>query len=525
VEEKPDSHYQGTVLLDLLADNRERWIARRTEHLQFQGEFTIERLTVCEVAIDSELAQALPEEQGLIPLPITDLVRAPARHIRVFDARSDLPVLTRSRERGNLRTVFVRDLLSNRAVRRTLRRSGAPRVTHHELLDGIIATALDPVLSPALSPRNDALRKVLFAEHPYVAALAAELYQLRTVYALVPKKELEETGRFLISESHVESMEFRRATLWLAIQSALMTNSPSKSKYAEWKHEPRHELLLSDGSAMRIRRYGGRQAESVYIKKWRWPWWPDAFIVMAPVDDFLEASSFHINVRTPVGTYIDSAIFRTFRFRGPTPEAIFVEDDDYNPDRAHLHFTPSIGSEYHPADSSADDYYPGQLKLVVRPTYHSGLRAGLHISLVATAALWALALSTGWSTAGYDCRLMCGVALAERPDINSIVSVLLLAPSLAIAVVLRQDEADFAKRVQSRYRMRLYLTGLSLFASSLGLALIDGGALFVTLLAGAVLSSCCFLSTAASALYSRWSVRKKSLRAAHATHAGDYFST
>lgn len=133
------------------------------------------------------------------------------------------------------------------------------------------------------------------------------------------------------------------------------------------------------------------------------------------------------------------------------------------------------------------------------------------MSGIAVAALWTVFLNIGWYDLGGTCRSIgCWVNMDTSFDTNSVVTVLLLAPTVAIGVIVRHEESDITKLVQQRYRFRLFLTGASLFAASSVLALeYEGVSLGVSLGLLAATSTATLPFTLASALYSRRRIRRK----------------
>jgi hypothetical protein len=260
---------------------------------------------------------------------------------------------------------------------------------------------------------------------------------------------------------------------------------------------------------MEIQEFDGRQASREHRRHMIWPpWIADSYFVSIPVANYLDCESYHAEISCPSGTYLHRARLRIVNESDELSELILIEDDDKHPDRSHLHFNRRL-PRHHVND---DNYYEGSLELILRPTYNNGLRSGANISVVSTAILWFLVSTVGWQAANIKWHLTH--LSIGRFDTNSIVSLLLLAPTVVITLIVRQDEHHLTKEVLGRYRTRLALTGLVLFASALVIGVrVQGWHLFWTLTASSAAVTIMTLQTLMSARYSKRQVRKGSYSA------------
>jgi hypothetical protein len=468
---------------------------------------------VSEIVISADLFELLPSVNGRVPLPVAQLNRSPALHVRLSSSSGGdlLPALARVAERSLVAEALLEKYLEGRAgadLRATV--DGLGIADGLPTLRRVIAHEIDPILEPELLPIGTALRQLIAAHHPEVLLELEDYRGIRIVFALLDENELNPNGSHtVLSETHIEAIKLRRASLLRQLTIYLRRRSAERSTYGWWRASPReHTLVCTDGSAMKVTVGIGRVARKAYRREWRWPVLPDTFVVEIPVEDYLECASYHVQIGVATGTYIDSATMRVTS-DGPTGRTVLlISEDDLQPGHAHLHFTRRISA----LDSSAQRRSGGVVRVVLRPTFHGALRAGLHISSAAFATLGALALTVGWRSAGLSC-LGPGCAVhfaANSPDTNSVVALLLLAPTVALGVVARQEEPDLTKVVQARYRRRLYSTGAALFVAALALALrLQGYALLLILIATTCVAFVALVITGVSAGYSRRSIRRK----------------
>lgn len=500
----PISQETASYLLEL-SSWRQDWIERRTECLTFDSDTTLTRTSICDIVVSDTARGQLPLWDGRLPLPISELARLPAMHVKLELLHEGIPILRRGQERAIIATALTANLLTDARVTAKIGELLTANVTK-SIADELYASILLR-LDPALRPPNEGLRSLfetIATLRPDLRGLSSYYYGRRIIFALAP---VNDSGvRFAITEVHSESIRVWRAGPWHLLLVLLRTRDPNRSTYAMWqlRSQPppqnEHLLTFSDGSAMRINSYTGHDAKHEHRKRWGWPWWvPDTYIVLVPIDSFLECRSYHTEVSCPSGLYIHKATLRLLNYDHHQRELIIIENDDSHPDRAHLHFSREVSRR----QASDIDYYAGSLRLVLRPSYHNGLRSGLNMSVISVLTLWLMTFIVGWPAANF--------AWQPNPlhigqfNTGSIVALLLLAPTAVIASIVRRDEHHLTKRVFGRYRMRLAMTGTFLFFSALALAVNVGGRpLFIWLLASSVISSILLAMTLLSAMYSRF---------------------
>lgn len=498
-----------------LAQQRDEWIARRVQRLTFCGEYAVERTTSCELTLEPAHFDALSAVyEGKLALPISNLLRSPARHVVAHVDGTEVPIMLRATERQIIASALAGRLASDPHVidlSKGVRRLGnLPRA-----IEKLFLFHLDTPLALALPNKLMVLDEVLQTQFPPYAEGYIPYLNTRIVVPLADDSKKTLT----VVESHAENIVVKRSTAlgFFLARKNLQTSTESIS--SRWRYQegdrlrPRRSVTVVDGSAMEVSRKWSEEADSVYRTKWRVPWWPDTYFVRVPVDDALDCKSFHAQVVVPPGVYIDRATLRLLNqgFRknlsaktGPA-EMILVEDDDRHSDQAHLHFSPRTSYR----NASKEMYRNSLLQIVLRPTYHNGLRAGFHISWLTTLAVLALTFTVGWQEGGRSCELFCGATFG-RTEADALVGLLLLVPTVALVATVRQDEHDLAKKVQAHYRMRLYLLTVVLFFIGLAFAIhLEGWALFRLLVAGSAVSVCSTLWTAASAGYSKFRIWKR----------------
>lgn len=492
------------ALIERMSRRRRAWIGRRTERLSFEREHTVQRRTTCELEVPKQLTKRLPSFLGRSPLPIAGFARFPALHVRARIDGADVPILRREHERSLLSELITDRVLANAKAAKALSQLPVPATgSRADVVRGLVRHALDPALAPAPPPALEVVRSQMFEAVPEALQYIEDYIDTRLIVVLAPSNALQnDDGVLVLEEEHTEAVRFERVAAWRSVVSVIESLLGIRSTYALFKRRKTRRLLIADGSAMRTDAFFNKGALGPYRQQWSGVVRPDSYRAVVPVDQFPEAASYHLELASPKGTYIDTAQLRIVADDkdDDVMDIVIVRDDDNHPDQSHLHFNPNLMGR-----GRTTRYDTGVLRVVIRPSYHNGLRAGLHVSTMATVVLILLTVSVGWTAIGVEPRL---TALA--PDTNSIVSLLLLAPTLAIAAVVRQEEDEFVKLIQARYRARLAVIGVALLAAAFSLALGIDELLQALVIAGATcVAAVCWGGTALSAAYSHRRIREK----------------
>ncbi len=238
-------------------------------------------------------------------------------------------------------------------------------------------------------------------------------------------------------------------------------SSPSllSLSYSSVEELPEREVLklrrftsfLSLGRKVRAeRRY--------YQDKWRIYWWiPDTFTLQIPVKDLTQCQSYHLEIASPLGTQIYVAVL--YIVDSQTSRSWEIPDHDPSPDRAKFYYTSSAGggsAEEFSGVASDVKHIQGFVRLVLQPTYHDGMRQGLNLSLLSLGVLVFLALEMTWPFGRYTNE--------------SVVALLLVAPAIVVAGMLKPQEHPLTKRVLSLYRTRVSTIAVILFVVAMCIA-------------------------------------------------------
>lgn len=459
------------------------------------------RDTVCEV-FGPNVPTTTPRYQGRVPLPIASVVRGRARQIGVRDqTQRPLPHMTRSDERRATARGMAQLALE---AFRSLPLQG--RMRRFETLETVILASIDPGYGHTEPLEEAGWVDFASLRFPDLATVVSRARESRTIFALAEPRALRSLSTF--TEHHAETMSLREATILGALQAWWRSSRPNPSSSSLYFHWTRIEgqpvnsghltLTETDASAVQVDVLHDDDATSQYKRLSRSPYWaPDTFIVTYRLADILECQSYHLEVSVPPGVYIHRANLRIpnkSRSAGDS-ELVIVRDDDARSEHAHLHFSRQISRR-----GAVDrDYSSAVLHMQLRPTYHDGLRGGLNVSAVAMATLWILFAIVGWRSAGRGCLALCSQHFGEL-DTNSVVSLLILTPTVAIGLLVRKDEHELTKRVQGPLKLRLSLVAVVLFATALLTALNPvETTLFNILLVGATASTLLTLPTWLSA--------------------------
>ncbi|MGH8902179.1 MAG: hypothetical protein ACRDYA_10970 [Egibacteraceae bacterium] len=175
------------------------------------------------------------------------------------------------------------------------------------------------------------------------------------------------------------------------------------------------------------------------------------------VDQVEACHSFHFELIAPAGIRVmDNG---TLTIEGQKDPVKLKDTDPYD-DRAHFFHVIS-------EDWVHDDVIKrSRVELVLRPM-DDGLASGLFwTAALNTAVLCILFFTTGWSATGLP-----GLNVKFRPDTQSIVTALLLGPTLLATFMIRDTEHVMTKRILIKPRRRVAVSGIATFVASLTFAL------------------------------------------------------
>jgi hypothetical protein len=507
-EALPHAFRLGELVLDLL-DWPEEWIDRRIETICFDDDRTATRST----ALDIILPDPVPELFGRAVLPIAMHPRNPARNVVVATAAGEpLPFLNREQERGLVAAGLVAgsyDLLDEQGI---VLDQLTPDDRYLLVLRQIESTLMVPGEAREAVDDVFAHQRLLFEDElqPYWE----EFQKKRLVIALPaigPEEAANRPTLVRINERHAEELirpdsyrhEFDIPTTTLyATGKADDAASLSNALY-----DKTHEFVVPPPSG--------------HVSPWKRKAHADDLYVTVPTELVRETRSYHIEFTCPPGVYVDYGVLvvvHGVRADGSDApgemydiEILEVEDDDPHWATAHFYYNPQMSRLPSRDDEEANGILEAALCVVLRPMYHGVMRSGANVAFLTTALLVVLAFSLGYDAADYPLRLH--LPLDER-DTNSLVSLLLLVPSVALAVLVRQDEHLMTKYVIDRYRLRLGILALDTFAVAILFAVgLSGAWLFWSLLTAAVVAAVCSVHVCRSAIHSRDQLRSQAFSA------------
>jgi len=507
----------------LIQRERAKWIRRKSELISWDDDAVLERATRFEF-VDTD--DAGPNFLSARLFPLMEVSRTVAANAFVHLGTEEgpvLPRLSRVEERSIVFRGYTELLIA------AIAESGAllpPEFREHA--EQRFQAFVGPWESSSTLPMYDAqwessLDKQLWLQH---VAMCAEHLPFRTIYALIPTHQMPPQGTIL--QVTVKYSEFFNLQSYGPLDRFVLRHTKKHKPpplpedvdedpfAAFWLASVGTPSLVVTDSVGQLSKgtnqfvEGFEQAKRAYVEAVRFKWWiPDTYGLALPLSGHLEAGSYHANLRCPPGVYVHKAFLRAMSVEGRLAmsltgyaparrEMIVVTEDDLHEDRGHLYFSRDLSR----SRASADEFVEqASLYVVLRPTYHNGLRAGMVISVLVTLTLVFFLfrdITTGKSVpSGY-----IGVN-------DSTVSLLLVVLSVFVAVVLRQEEHFLTKAVFSHYRTRLAITGVTLFVVAVSVAAgIDGWPQVGVLAAAAAVSLASTLSTIWSAFYSRKHARR-----------------
>lgn len=409
---------RGKRLGSLIGSTQE-WVTRRIERVEFEDGRTFRRVTTFDVGFDREQFGEVPCWRGRLLLPLKALQREHDVDATVLDASGvALPQLTFRHERALVAAAIAWQLLP--AATRGLRAEVARGSYEVILLD-----AWDPEEFEEACRRVGDLFDAADGEH---GALRAALARYANVGTEWGKRWVIASPGDLTADQ--EGCLFRLQV----VQS---------------------ERLPQDS--------GGNGPDEHHL---------DDLALVFDVEELGECESFHFELSVPTGVLVKNADLSVWTAaleelktwdpaEGELPPIKRVErrNDDPHHDRAHVFFDGGmLEGDVHVLDATVE--------VVLRPMTIGGTRAGVLVGLLATATLVVLALTIGWVGAP---RWLDGASLVEvrygwQP--GSVVSMLLLGPTLLAALVVQEREHLMTKRVLEGHRRRLMGHGLLTFGAA-----------------------------------------------------------
>lgn len=505
------------------------WRSRMTERVRFDSESVLNYTAVHEIMLPRARQITRRKRHGRVPIPIQSFARYPAKHVRCFIDGTELPVAPRSSERRLCARWIARSLTSpnfenqNADLVRGLRMIDAfeeweDSSSRKHDYQAAALWALDvPVQDGEVKLDCGVTRSELWQAIrrfiPSSEYMLEKLQNDRMIVVLPDRELLSASPQCFVSRYHgvtptyhawiggvlhflYRGVKRRRKKIGIIEYDAWNAPGPlnaavnPQTKWRRFRADLRsvykmtlswrrrsisklnaagdqcpadqHMLTIADGSAMKVARVSGRLANDTYASRMRWPWFiPDTTVVDIPLGTSARERSYHFELEAPDGVYVHSAVLR---IRNRLREFIFVEDDDVHHDRCHLHFTKSLSRR----TTNPADYFPGTARVVMRPTWHNGLRVALTAQLVNLVVLAALFLIYGVSARSGTAPDF--VVSRAGADTEAIVALIALAPTVAMSWIARQNEHMLTKLVQNGLRRRLTLSAILSLASAFSLA-------------------------------------------------------
>jgi hypothetical protein len=224
-------------------------------------------------------------------------------------------------------------------------------------------------------------------------------------------------------------------------------------------------LAENDGVERLVVQHGeAKRRDSKLPEAWRIPRRIDDLAVTIPMDQIGAGASFHLNIECPPGTYFAVGRLSVTRSVGGWRQIIEIIDDDPSWQKVHMHYPIHMDSDDDIWSTKSIDVLEARLVLVIRPMYHGAMRAGINVLALTTMLLLVLTSVVAWPSVDWP---SLGHIPIERADTNSVVSLVLLVPTVALASLIRHDEHLFAKRVMHRYRRRLGTVAVAAFVDAI----------------------------------------------------------
>jgi hypothetical protein len=480
---------------------RDEWIGRRIVGLSFESDILIRRRVEVEVNL-TEIPSPVVLDDKLY-VPITDVDRAGQQNLVCEDGATRLYTLGRTDER-TLTAMGLVWTLEPRVDIATINFSLVD-CCHYHLDSSYLAKVPDGWDEWLAIVRNDSDFADVLADYEKQRLVIGVLRGLR-----------HRDNPTRVSYSTSEVLRVERSGWWRTARALFSSRDPNKSVFAAWDQlgavGGNWQGVQADGTATGIERVSSNAGapRGFYRKAWSRPWLlSDTYVVNIDLSELLESRTLNVSMEVPSGVYIDSAILRIFHFNDHTSSILFIKDNDAHPQQANLHFSRTLLG----IPDDPEDYLQSQLRLILRPSYHNGLRSGRNIIFASAVISWLVTIILAWPAAGWDCvEPLCRLPSVTSFDRNSVVTLLIAAPSVAVGVYLRPGpEALITKRIQGAYRTRLALSGALSFALALVAAIefSDGAVFAIAAVTIAILHSMLFFSTQRSARRSHKATKRE----------------
>lgn len=431
----------GLALLSLL-DWQPQWILRRVERGAFEDALTIRCRTTLDIFLgrleeDPKVA-LIPTLGDRILLPIMQVSRLSHHDVSIEDAHGQsLPFLPRSEERRLLSEGLAEYYLEAQA--------------------GEIEGNVKELQQAILKLINQAPSKAekLPDRFAHIATHIRNFQQNNLVIAAIKRDDVFDKYGFKllrISETHASSLPW---------------SNPASRKVAPilgrdyLAYQTRNRVAYSGHSTFR---------PTDWVPLWRKPASLDDTLVVIPVPLMDTAESYHMEVACPSGAYVSKAtLVSTMKLPSGRIEVLEVVEDDRHWNVAHASFHIGMHTE---SEVLAEDIQSRRLDsgflLVLRPMYHGLMRTGKNVSLISVGLLWLLTFTLGWDGLGWP--PVIEMPRASNPQLESIVAMMLLVPTVILSFIVRQDENLMTKSVADGFRRRIGMLATITFAAALILA-------------------------------------------------------
>lgn len=458
----------GRGLLELAEQSRS-WVSRRIEHIEFDDHQALRKLTTLDLSFDALGLRDLPKWRGRALVPVKLLRRDTDFDATVFDLdQRALPQLNRRLERSLVAAGVVALTIPDSKER-------------WPQLAGWAKYSLDPdsfaeTAAPLESEEGARLQARLLRYHSFRYVIAA--LDLRH-YEKAPGAIL----RVSVAQSQTVPISEERG----------VPSTGNISNGDRLRRSVRHPLST-------IRSYFDSDLswEQLAVPT------TDDLMLTFELDEIGGCESFHFELVAPPGAVVKSALFNVETARpedlrqlaeaqqrlalllpsgGEKQEADHVRqeqvrqaianiralaqsirvrrvrDDDVHYDRVHLFASLDPDEEVIPPEAT----------VLLRPMTMGTTRSGLISSFLATIVLVVLWGTIGWE--GSPAWSVAPVTIRYESDLQSVVAMLLLGPTLFLASVIREREHLMTKRVLERHRRRLVVQAILSFTTAVLYAL------------------------------------------------------
>lgn len=503
--------YDKVVALAALKLAREMgtFIVRRRESLRFESIYSLQRVHEIDVDLARMPVEHIPIISGTLCVPLLIVERKTTTSPVILTGKDGrLPTLTRLEERQLLAsglTYLSREEPFRHEMSRVAR-AMSRRDLERRILEMINTDDEMPGCLGIRSRSSD-----FFG--PYLSTLISAFATQRVVFGLLPQLDVDlrftkvdqTASRVLFPFKKPHGMKSRpagRSSLTLAYQEQIAPEVPGKS-WGKLIHLGRTDMGPVLLGAAKSKHRSDEVRRNVLI---------------AGTPGFPHASSYHLQVELPDRVIESSSELQVWyrEDRSPVPKVGVLSHQGQAAEIRHYYLSEMLTTI--PPDSTIELC---QLKMVLRPSFHDGLRAARNIVFMGLAILlgyfvvlatvraeivpWRGLLNSRMEEVLLGPSLMSDAKPAPgQADRNSIVALILLVPAYALSLIIREKEGSMTKFVHYWVRRRLAIIAGGYLFSALIIAMALPSRIEAALLAGIIVALIpSSLMVASSANYSR----------------------